>query len=509
MNLTARYTFFVLLIFAGVFLLSFFLIASRTEKGMLDVASSMIHNNVFNVKKIAEYQFYAIPYIALHPTASASANWLTAESYYFGSSASEVNLVFEYSWTDEGGFIEFSGFLGMFAIRRARVNLNGFFDWIIKNIQRVGGGYFYVVDPYGNAVYHSIKERLKLNLVEEGLSDLLAKMKREKEGFLEYEYKGKTIRAYFSALDFPWKVVYYDQAGNERKLELYVVNAITLDEISAWYKPFMRYMYVVLFPVMIAMVAVASYLTAILAVRKIRSQSRAIKEFSDSVSNTAVNISTSAAEMEKIAENNSEVARRLAEITQNFATSAEEGRYEVDNSVHSIRSFLDLLSKVGEEINRAVGLIESLNDLNERITYLSDTISVLAINASIESSKEKIDREGIAKIVEHITRVSKEARETSKQTKKTIDQIQKSLSQLALYSERVEKEGNAVRMAIDNISQVMESFIKGVSQIRNVSESLMRSSDETSAGVEDIVQSLNELRESLDKLSSMIKVMKI
>ena len=508
MKLTIRYTLWISIIFVGVFLITFYLISMRMNSIMLESTSNTLQRNALEVKNLAENTFKFLPYMAVNQTAESSQSWLESKTLYFGSSSSEVMLNFEYDWTDKGAFINFKGLFGMFEIYRAKVNLHDFFSDIINQLEK-DVGYFYVLDPMGNTVYHTIKSRNGKNIIDAGLGEIFKRFKSKRKGFIDYEYNGEKIRVFFETIKFPWKVYYYDRSGNERELVLYVGNALTMEDIRRIYSPFLKFIHFVLFPVMLGVVIVASYFTSIFATKNLKKQNDAIKAFSKDVADTAMNISTSSAEIEKIAENNESISMRLNEITQNFATSVEEGRYEVDNSVKSIMAFLDLLEKVSEEISKAVDLIESLNDLNERVAYLSDTVSVLAINASIESAKEKIDREGIAKIVEHITKISKESRETSKETKKIIDKVQKSLSQLALYSEKVEKEGKAIRAAIENVSQVMENFVSGIGQIRDISENLTRSSSEINAGVEEIVQSLSELQSSLDRLSEMIREVKI
>ncbi len=509
MKLTVKYTIWVSIVFVGVFLTSFYLISNRINKVMLASTSEMLQRNVLEVKGLVENTFKFLPYMAVNQITDSSVTWLEAKALYFGSSSSEVMLNFEYEWTDRGGFINFKGLFGMFEIYKARVNMHDFFEDIVKNAKK-NGGYFYVLDPMGNTVYHTIENRNGLNIIEDaGLENVFRKIKLKKKGFVDYEYKDEKVRAFFDTIELPWKVYYYDKSGNEKELVFYVVNALTMTDIKKMYSPFLRFIHFVLFPIMLVVVIIASYLISVFATHNLKKQNDAIRAFTKNVADTAMNISASSAEIEKIAENNEKIAIKLNEITQNFATSAEEGRYEVDNSVKSIIAFLDLLEKVNEETSKAVNLIESLNDLNDRVAYLSDTVSVLAINASIESAKEKIDREGIAKIVEHITRIAKESRETSKETKKIIDRVQKSLSQLALYSEKVEKEGKAIRIAIENVSQVMENFVKGVGQIRDIAENLTRSSSEINAGVEEIVHSLSDLQNSIDKLSKMIREFEI
>ncbi len=509
MKFTVKYTIWISIIFAGVFLGGFYLITMKMDTVMLNSTSNILRHNVREIKNLVENTFKFLPYMVVNQTTESSQTWLKSKALYFGSSSSEVMLNFEYEWINNDGFVNFNGFFGMFEIYKAQVDLRKLFEDLIKDDLGKYKGYFYVIDSTGNTIYHSIKDRIGKNMIDIGLGDVFRQFKMKEKGFVDYKYKGDKIRVFFDRVKFPWKVYYYDRNGNQKELTLYVVNTLTMKDIRGMFSPFLKFIHLVLFPIMLVVVIVASYFISLLASKRLRDQNEAIKTFAENVSSTAMNISTSSAEIEKISENNENITIKLNEITQNFATSAEEGRYEVDNSVKSIISFLDLLEKVNEETAKAVNLIGSLNDLNDRVAYLSDTVSVLAINASIESAKEKIDREGIAKIVEHITRISKESRETSKETKKIIDSVQKSLSQLALYSEKVEKEGRTIRMAIENVSQVMENFVKGVSQIRDISESLTRSSSEINAGVEEIVQSLSELQSSLDKLSGMIREVEI
>ena len=505
MSLTTKYTLYVFFIFGAILFLGFYLINVKADSEMERLASTVIYNTVVNLSDVVKSRFEMIPYLATHGFDEKKLSWLKSNYMYFGGSG--VDLDFQYKKYEDKNlwYIEFSGTFEVFRINDATLDLYGFFKEILERKVKLKGGYFYVSDSDGNVVFHTIKERLGLNIVKEGLKGLLDEFLKRGSGYVEYVYKGNKIKAFFKEIDLPFEVVKLDENGKEEKVRFFLVSAVSIPELKAQYAGFIKIMYSLVLPLMLVVVTAASYGIAKMGVRNLRHQSEVMKELSGSLSNTLSNLSTSAAEMEKIAENNNEIAKKLSEVTQNFATSVEEGRYEVDSSLKSIRSFISLLSKVNEEISQSVSLIESLTDLNDRIAYLSDTISVLAINASIESSKERIDREGIAKIVEHITKISSEARETAKQTRKTIDSIQRSVSQLALYSERVRKEGNVMSSAMDNIGKVMEDFVKGINYIKTASENLSRSSEETSAGVEEIASAIADLKSSMEKLRGMIE----
>ncbi len=508
MSLTAKYTFYVLLVFALIFVGSFYILNLKTTSELEKFVSSVVANSVESVSRIVSTEFNFLPHMAVYTKDSTGMEWLKSNFMYFGGNIVQLN--YEYLKGEDGRwYIEFSGLFQTFRINKAQVDLYGFFKHIMKELYSVSEGYFYVVDTMGNVVFHSLEERVGVNVIDEGFGDMLKKFLKEREGYVTYVYKGQKVKGFFKEIDPPFDLFYYDREGNEKKIRFFIVEALTISGLRARYSSYIKFLYVVILPAMLAIVAVASYIIAHIGVKNIRKQSYVVRDFSKELYGTVSNLGTSAAEMEKIAENNTDIAKKLSEITQNFATSAEEGRYEIESSLKAIKSFLDLLNRVNEEIGKAVGLIESLADLNERISYLSDTISVLAINASIESSKETIDRDGLAKIVEHITLISKEARDTSKQTKKTLDRIQASLSQLALYSEKVKKEGTIIGSAIENIGKVIESFLEGVNQIRTASENLMRSSEETTAGVEEIANSLSDLRASMDKLTKMVDRLKI
>ena len=499
MNLTLKYTLSVLLIFSLIFLLSFYLMDTKRQEKMMDMVSENLMNHVIHMSEIAVSDLENVPFAMLVKTTdeklfeSIKPDWLSEDSKIvkitgYGSSVELYLNLYE----DSGRYyLSITGFLWENSLD-AVVDFERLMDSIVGTSNRLG--YFYVVDQDGNTIYHTLKDRVGLNMKDVGLEGALSTFLTKGQGVVDYVYNGDRVRAFFKEMKTHFK----------HDVRLFLVNAITENGIKSLYSDLTRFEYFFVFPLMLGLVFLGSLIVATITLKNLKRHNAAVRNFVDNVIQNVAGISTSSAEIEKIAENTSDIAKSLSDITQNFATSAEEGRYEVNSTVKSINSFLDLLGKVNSEISRSVDLIESLNDLNDRITYLSDIISVLAINASIESAKEKIDREGIAKIVEHITRISKEARETSKITKKTIDSIQKSLSQLALYSERVEKEGTVIRSAVENISKVISDFVDGINRIKTASESLMSSSEETTAGVEEIVSTISSLRQDIDRLKSMI-----
>ena len=506
MSITWKYSLYILVIFAIILLSIFYIINFKISSVLNETVSNMIENTVWNVSSLMQTNLRFLPDIAVSRE-SSEIEWLKSDYMYFGGRGKMIEYTYEN--IDNKWYIIFKGRFETFMINEATVDISKFMEDIVSKNIVLSKGYIYVIDNFGNIVYHTISKRIGINIEKEGLDSLLKSFEEKNSGYVTYEYQGEKIKAFYSRLDFPFDLKYYDSEGNEHKVYFYVVNAMTMDEFKSYYSGLSKFLYRVIIPSALILLFIASYIIAKIGAGQIERQHKIIKEFSNEIYSTITNISTSSAEMEKIAENNAAISKQLSEITHNFSTSVEEGRYEVDNSIKSIKSFLDLLTKVSGEIESSVNLISSLTDLNEKIAYLSDTISVLAINASIESSKENIDREGIAKIVEHITSISKDARETAHQTKKTIEKIQNSLSNLALYSERIKREGDLINSAIGNISKVMSNFISGIREIRTASENIMRSSEDTTVGAEDIVNSLRELRSAMNRLTTMISKLKV
>jgi len=354
-------------------------------------------------------------------------------------------------------------------------------------------GYYYVIDSSGKVLFHSDKTKIDLNLKEIGLDNLLKEIINKESGIHEYTYNSNKILAVFSKL---------------KNKNLYVIHAVNKSDILKVTTKAKRLFLILLISISVSL-ALLIYLFMGYFLKPLVNQTNSVKEFSVNISTSVMENSSAAVEVKNVTENTKESYDKLDSLIQDFATSIEEARAEIENIFGSLKNFINDTTTMANKSVQIAGFTDSLNELNERITEISDTISVLAINATIESSKENIDREGLNRISELITDVSASARKMAKESRKLLNEIRNNISESVLISEKISKDTKVTEESLETIRSIMDSFVDNINEMTKLSHNFRYSMEEVLSGVEQLMDSINDISSNIEKLVEEMKKLKI
>jgi len=354
-------------------------------------------------------------------------------------------------------------------------------------------GYYYMVDGIGNVLFHSDKTRINTNLKKIGLEDLFREFVSKENGIYEYTYDSSKIVAAFSKL---------------KDKNLYLVHAIKKSDILKTVDK-AQGLFTILLLIFSSLLAIVIYFFIGYFIKPLVQQTNSVKEFSLNISTSVMENSSAAVEVKNVTENTKESYDKLDSLIQDFATSIEEARAEIENIFGSLKNFINDTTTMANKSVQIAGFTDSLNELNERITEISDTISVLAINATIESSKENIDREGLNRISELITDVSASARKMAKESRKLLNEIRNNISESVLISEKISKDTKVTEESLETIRSIMDSFVDNINEMTKLSHNFRYSMEEVLSGVEQLMDSINDISSNIEKLVEEMKKLKI
>jgi len=493
MSFKIKYTLFILMIFGLISLVSFYFIYNTFAKDVRNETLSHLQSTVEISSKALEKALESVLIVA---TAKAKPDWVIDSSILeIPGYGSTVEPEIEFSKEKDTVVARIFGIVNDMKYD-VTIDFVKFVDSIIVKLRH---GYYYIVGSDGFTLYHTFKGRIGVNLRDINLEDLFEYIVKEKKGWYRYSHEGDNIFVFFDKVNLPFK----------SDKEIFLANATTENVVFSSLRKIRNFFLAIILPISLVVILIGAYLISSMGVNKIQFQTQSIANFTKSVATALSNLFVSSSEIQKAAENTALSSSDLSELVQNFAASAEEGKTEVNHSLDLMNSFLEHVERTNDIIKETVELMDSLNELNEKITDLSDVISILAINASIESSKENIDREGIMKIADHIAMIASDAKETTKISRKTISLIQDKISKVVEMSRNIEEEAASARSAMKNILQVIDSLTEGIMKLQGLSESLAAVSQETNAGVEEMVSSLEKIKEEVSELERMSKKLKI
>ncbi|GAB6188931.1 hypothetical protein JCM30566_06700 [Marinitoga arctica] len=352
-------------------------------------------------------------------------------------------------------------------------------------------GYYYIVDNSGNVIFHSDKTKIGLNLNDVGLKNLYNYFLNNDNGVYEYSYEKLKRYAAFSKFEINGKTYF-------------LVHALSEDELFFDLKIFKTYIYIAYIIIILISVIISLYLfNKFSAIFK--NHIKRIQEFTTNVSANIAESSSASSEIESVANNTRQNIQKLDELVQNFSSSIEEGRSELNATLLNMKEFFGNIQTMNQMTMKIAEFINKLTALNEKIKDISDTVSILSINSSIETSKEVIDKEGISKIAELINDLASEARETSRNSEKVIKDIENNITSNVLLSEKISKELINVENSLDSISQVVESFADSVETLSNFSHTTNISMEEVLEGIKQTSLALSDISNSLNKLVNIAR----
>jgi len=216
------------------------------------------------------------------------------------------------------------------------------------------------------------------------------------------------------------------------------------------------------------------------------------------VSENMIQTSLSASEIKAMAENTESAVTNVDKALQEFSNYIEESRAETEATLKGLAEFTSTIEQITEYTSKLATLTETLSKLSEKITDISDNITVLAINVSIETSKENIDKEGLARIAEMIMELSNSARNLAKEGKHSLENVENIITSTTLITEKVVKRISTVKESIDNIRQVSEASVTNVEKLVNTSRIAHESVEELYSGIEQLEEAILKIKESVE-----------
>lgn len=206
-----------------------------------------------------------------------------------------------------------------------------------------------------------------------------------------------------------------------------------------------------------------------------------------------------------------EMSATVQEVAQNTslaANAAQEANTESVNGKQVVSSTIRAINQLASEVEKASGVIQSLEDDANNISNVLDVIrgiaeqtNLLALNAAIEAARAGEQGRGFAVVADEVRTLAQRTQDATQEIQSMIENLQHS----TFNAVDVMKSGSS--QAEDSVQQAaqagnsLESIASAVSQITDMNIQIASASEEQSAVAEEINRNVISIRDVADQTS--------
>ncbi len=161
-----------------------------------------------------------------------------------------------------------------------------------------------------------------------------------------------------------------------------------------------------------------------------------------------------------------------------------------------------------EKINSLAGSVDSISGFVATITSIADQTNLLALNAAIEAARAGDAGRGFAVVAEEVRKLAEESSQAAAEIRTLIGTLEERSEQSVqltirsgnLLNDIVEGAGMA-QNEMDELLGSLSILNEAIQNIAAISEEQAASSEETTAGIQSMGQSIDEVLSAKDSLN--------
>ncbi|KTD69339.1 MULTISPECIES: methyl-accepting chemotaxis protein [Legionella] len=223
---------------------------------------------------------------------------------------------------------------------------------------------------------------------------------------------------------------------------------------------------------------------------------------------SAINeISASLEEIDKSSKQTMTKAQTLREVAKNTYEQGKLGTESVEQSIQGIKASEEKMKLIAQTILDLSNHTQQIGDITSVVNTLSQQSKMLALNASIEASKAGEAGKGFAAVATEVRNLAEQSEQSTVQVQKILEDIRRTTEKAVTVTEEGTRTLDSGTKLIEKAGQVIQTLSKMLNEAAISSQHIEVAIRQEAVGIEQIVESMNEINRTTSTFSSGIKEM--